>query len=232
MSSCSLACRRLGSRSLVEWVVRRVSEAEQLDNIAVVACPDAAAAVREFAPPDVAVLAEAGDQLTRTQAAIDHFQADAIIRVRIDNPFIDPVFIDRLAAAARRNPDCDFAGFSGKQFGSDATIALGFTAEWYSSRAFTRLSQETDEDARIDPFCYIHSNPEEFQLRWLPIPDALDRPDLRLRIDVEEDWDHAQVIYEALGPDELDWQGVAGLLDRQPAIRERMATLNQSRQSA
>jgi spore coat polysaccharide biosynthesis protein SpsF (cytidylyltransferase family) len=45
-------------------------------------------------------------------------------------------------------------------------------------------------------------------------------------VDIEEDWDHAEAIYEALGPERLDWQRIARLLDHQPALRSRMAALN------
>jgi spore coat polysaccharide biosynthesis protein SpsF (cytidylyltransferase family) len=73
---------------------------------------------------------------------------------------------------------------------------------------------------------YIHSHPELFHLRLLPIPPQLDRDDVRLALEVEEDWDHAQMILEALGPENLEWQRIASLLDEHPAIRARMAALN------
>ena len=76
---------------------------------------------------------------------------------------------------------------------------------------------------------YLYSHPEIFSLRLLPVPTELDRDDLRLTIDVDEDFENAQEIYEALGPESLDWQRIAGLLDQQPAIRERMAYLNRRR---
>ena len=41
-----------------------------------------------------------------------------------------------------------------------------------------------------------------------------------------EDWEHAEAIFDALGPESLDWQGIAGLLEQQPALRQRMALLN------
>ena len=37
-----------------------------------------------------------------------------------------------------------------------------------------------------------------------------------------------QEIFDALGPDSLDWQGIAGLLDQHPALRKRMADLNRT----
>ncbi len=54
---------------------------------------------------------------------------------------------------------------------------------------------------------------------------------MRLAVDTEEDWEHAQTIYEALGPEALDWQRIAGLLEQQPALRTRMAALNRQPES-
>ena len=60
----------------------------------------------------------------------------------------------------------------------------------------------------------------------VPIPAPLNRNDLRLQVDSNEDWEHAEAICDALGPDDLDWQGIAEFLEHQPRIRERMAMLN------
>jgi spore coat polysaccharide biosynthesis protein SpsF (cytidylyltransferase family) len=72
----------------------------------------------------------------------------------------------------------------------------------------------------------VYAHPETYRTRLMRIPAEMDRHDLRLRLDCEEDWDHAQVIYDALGSQEWDWQRIAGLLDGQPALRKRMAVLN------
>ena len=60
----------------------------------------------------------------------------------------------------------------------------------------------------------------------MPLPAEMDRDDLRLKLDHDEDWEHAQEIYDALGPEGLDWQRIAGLLHHQPELRQRMAVLN------
>ena len=73
---------------------------------------------------------------------------------------------------------------------------------------------------------YFYSHPEKFNLRLIPAPPEIDREDVRLTVDLDEDWDHALAIYEALGPEWLDWQRIARLLDHQPALRSRMAVLN------
>ncbi|MDZ7617457.1 MAG: hypothetical protein U1E05_10655, partial [Patescibacteria group bacterium] len=73
---------------------------------------------------------------------------------------------------------------------------------------------------------YIYSHPERFQLRLIPAPREIDRDDVRLTLSGDEDWEHTLAIYDALGPEGLDWQRIALLLDHQPGLRHRMAALN------
>ena len=73
---------------------------------------------------------------------------------------------------------------------------------------------------------YLYSHPEKFNLRLIPAPEGIDRETCRLTIASDEDWDHALAIYDALGPEALDWQRIAELLNHQPALRRRMAALN------
>lgn len=75
---------------------------------------------------------------------------------------------------------------------------------------------------------YVSLHPELFQLRFLPTPVEIDRDDIRLAIDHEEDWEHAHVIFDALGPERLDWRQIAELLAEQPELRKRMASLNRA----
>jgi spore coat polysaccharide biosynthesis protein SpsF (cytidylyltransferase family) len=60
----------------------------------------------------------------------------------------------------------------------------------------------------------------------LALPEGLDQHDVRLTLDVEEDWEHAEQIFDALGHDTLEWQRLVGLLQQQPRLRARMARLN------
>ena len=62
---------------------------------------------------------------------------------------------------------------------------------------------------------------------WLKTASRISRVQT---VDLDEDWDHALAIYEALGPEWLDWQRIARLLDHQPALRSRMAALNRVHQ--
>lgn len=221
--------RKLGGKSLLEWVVRRSTDCQSVDQLVVVLGDtelDVVAA--RLVPPDVPVfLSERVDMLGRVAAAIAAHPAQAVVRICADNPFIDPVLVDRLATAARRGGPWDYVGYCSAD-GQPAVVSpLGVYAEWFLAESLLLADrQATSTLDREQVTRFIYTQPDKFRVQLIPVPLELDREDVRLKIHVEEDWENAQVIYEALGPDEWDWQRIAGLLDHQPALRKRMAVLN------
>jgi spore coat polysaccharide biosynthesis protein SpsF len=223
--------RRLGGQSLLERVVRRVTDCERLGRVIVVASEDADDAfISSLVPPDVPLfVGSQSDMLSRYVAALEEYPADAVVRVSSDNPFVDPMYIDRLVTTAHENPQCDYIGYCTRNGRPAVLSSLGIFAEWCRADALRTAHRKTTSTSDCaQPTQYVYSHSEEFDLRFIPIPQELEQNDLRLKIDLEEDWEHAQTIYEALGPEDLDWRRIAGLLGRQAALRERMAVLNRS----
>jgi spore coat polysaccharide biosynthesis protein SpsF len=226
-----IAQRKLGGQSLLEWVVRRVTDCMRLDGVIVVAC-DAADHhfIRELVPMDVPVfVGSQPDALGRFARALEEYPAEAVVRVPGDNPFIDPALIDRLVTTAEAHPSCDYMSYCSRDGRPAILSPVGVYAEWFRSAALRRVARAAR--SRVDReqvTRYIYSHPEEFNLRLIPAPAEIDRDDVRLTVDIEEDWDHALAIFEALGPEALDWQRIADLLDHQPAMRRRMAVLNRA----
>jgi spore coat polysaccharide biosynthesis protein SpsF len=221
--------RRLAGKSVLEWVVRRITDCQRLDGVIVVAgASDEDRDVCRSVPPDVPVFtSKAGDSLKRVTQALDEYPAEAIVLVRVDWPFIDPNLIDRLVTTADANPACDYISYCLRD-GQPAILSfVGVFAEWCKVKALRKAERRAADLAdRQNVTRYVYSHPEDFCIRLIPAPDQLDREDVRLKVDHEEDWDNLQDIYEALGPDGLEWQRVVRLLDGQPALRERMAALN------
>jgi len=223
--------RKLAGKSLLELVVRRVTDCQRLHGVVVAATDDEQyQQIRQLVPPDVPVFAAAGrDPLATFVAAIDHFDARSVVRLCAHNPFIDPVLIDRLVTTADAHPNCDYISYRCADGRPAILTQLGVVAEWCSAESLRRAHREARRAADRDHVtAYLYSHPELFNVRLIPLPPELDRDDLRLKIDFEEDWEHAQVIFDALGPDEWDWQRIADLLDSQPALRKRMAVLNRA----
>jgi spore coat polysaccharide biosynthesis protein SpsF len=225
------ACRRLGGKSLLEWVVGRMTESQRLDQVVVLApqC-SAAAELAELVPPNVPfVVSHCGDTLGRYVDLLEQHPTEAVVRVVAEHPFVDPVLTDRLVNTADRHSDADYVGYCSRTGQPVVRSALGVIGEWISAAALRRANRTaSDRNHREHVTSFICSHPENFQLRLVPIPRELDREDLRLTIGGEEDWERTQTIFEALGPEHLDYQRVAKLLHHQPALRKRMAALNRT----
>ena len=216
-----IARRRFGGKTLLEWVVRRVGDAQRLSQIVVVAGDDPLTrSLAELAPSDVRTyVSRAEDPLGRLADVAREFQPDAVVRLSVSTPFVDPVLLDRLITVGVNDDECDFAGY---RFGDGRPAVeskMGVFSEWCRSKAILRADREARQRAdRLRPSRYLHSNPEKFSLRFLPAPAKLDRDDLCLAIHDEEDWEHVELILDALGPESLDWQYIMALLDRHPYL--------------
>jgi spore coat polysaccharide biosynthesis protein SpsF (cytidylyltransferase family) len=223
--------RKLGGKPLLELVVRRVSDCQRLSG-AVVLLADLheVERVRRLVPPDVEVFAPAArDPLGRFIATLDRFGADSMVRICAEHPFVDPVLIDRLVNTADAHPHCDYISYALSDGRPAILSQVGMLAEWCSAQALRTAHRDARSHAAREHVTeYLYAHPERFQVRLIPLPAELDRDDLRLKINREEDWEHAQAIYEAIGHDESDWQRITDFLDHQPALRRRMATLNQA----
>lgn len=223
------ASRKLAGKPLLEWVVRQATDCERLDRVVVLSndCPDGRR-LAELAPPDVPVVCSSGrDPLARFVAALEEYPARTVVRIRALTPFLDPVLVDRLVTTGDAHPSCDYVGYCVRRRQPAIQSPLGLLAEWVKADALReadRLANDPDDRQQVTRFIYGH--PERFKVRLVPAPAGLDREDVRLTIDSEEDWDHVQAIYDALGPERLGWRQIADLLDEHPALRERMAALN------
>jgi spore coat polysaccharide biosynthesis protein SpsF len=183
----------------------------------------------KLVPSDVPIfLSREPDMLTRFLRALEQYPAEAVVRVHGDNLFIDPALIDRLVTAAEAG-ECDYVSY-GSRDGRPAVLSpVGVYAEWFRAKTLRRAGHlARDPVDREEVTRYLYCHPERYNVRLIPAPEEIDRDDVRLTIAGDEDWDHALAIYEALGPEALDWQRIARLLNHQPALRRRMEALNRA----
>ena len=125
--------------------------------------------------------------------------------------------------------EADYIGYCSRTGRPAVMSPLGMLGEWFRAAALRQADATAVEEFHREQITgYLYSHPEQFHLRLIPVPPELDRDDVRLTIDGEEDWEHTQTIFEALDPEHLDYQRIAMLLDHQPALRERMAELNRT----
>lgn len=231
LRTAACASRRFGEKSMLEWIVRRVTDAQRLDGvIAMIDQGPCAATLADLVPPDVPVFVNRQpDPLAGLVAALRSYRAAGVVMISIDNPFIDPALIDRLVTTADTHRYCDYISYRSAAGSAAVLSQVGVLAEWCRAEAIMRADREaTDPAERCDIARHLYSHPENYQLRLIPAPAGLDRDDVRLTVNSADDWEHAQAIYEALGPESLDYRQIADLLNHQPALRERMAVLNRA----
>jgi spore coat polysaccharide biosynthesis protein SpsF len=221
--------RKLGGQTVLERVIRSVSESQRLDGVVVLVCDQGEhCCLQKLVPSDIPVfIGSQPDALGRFAKVVEHFGAKAVVRVRGDSLFIDPGLIDRLVTSAESANECDYATYCSHGGRPAMLSSVGIYAEWIRAKALGKAAaRATAADDRRQVTRYLYTHPEKFQLRLLPAPAELDRDDVRLTIEQEEDWEHVLTLYEALGSDRLDCRRIADLLDHHPALRRRMAALN------
>jgi spore coat polysaccharide biosynthesis protein SpsF len=186
--------------------------------------------LRRIVPPDVPVyFSPAPDELGRLIDALSEYPAEALVRISCDHPLVDPVLVDRLVIEAAEQPAIDYVGYSLPDGQPAVLSTLGVFGEWVRTKALIRADRDIPSGSQRQAVtCYFHSQRDRYRLRLLPVPAELQRDDVRLAVDCFEDWENVQDIFEALGPEHVDWQRITGLLDHQPELRRRMAELNRA----
>ena len=207
------AGRKLGGKSLLEWVVRRVTDCQRLDRVIVVASAvEDSRSIVELVPSDVSVfVGSRPDMLSSFVEALEAFPAESVVRVVADNPYTDPVLIDRLVKTADEHPDCDYISYCFRDGRPAILSAVGIFDEWCTADALRAADLKSARPGDREAVTrYLYSHPEEFNVRLIPAPAELERDEVRLSVDCEEGWERAQAIYDALGAEALDWRRVAG----------------------
>jgi len=179
---------RLGGVPLLEWVVRRLLRATTLAQV-VLATSDGASdnALAELgASLGVEVFrGSETDVLGRFVGAAGMSGADNIVRICADNPFIDPVEVDRLVRHFASCP-CDYA--CNHQYRLGSTYADGFGAEIFSAALLETVAATTTEPRHREHLTlYLWDHASDYRLMAVAAPVELAFPELRFDVDTPAD---------------------------------------------
>ena len=176
---------------IIEWILIRVSMSAKLDDF-VFAIPDTSIdqPLYDFlTSKNVNVYrGNEDDVLTRFYETAKKFNGGNIIRICGDNPFIDPVSIDKLIQFFEEK-DCSY-GYN--HIPRENRYPDGAGAEIVDLKTLEKVNNGAKtEEQREHIFNYIWDNPQLFDIQTFdPNEEWLMRPDLRLDIDTREDYDN------------------------------------------
>lgn len=145
------------------------------------------------------------------QAAID-YQADVIVRITSDCPFMDPEVVDLTVGDFLASENLDYISNSRQP---PATFPVGMDIEVMSSNTLARAWKEDDNPAwreHVTPYIYRH--PELFNQRT--VVNDVDHSSFRWTVDTAKDLEFVRRIYSHFGHDRFSWRQVIQLLDQHP----------------
>lgn len=226
------AARRLGGQSLAHRIARRLSDSARLDEVIVTGIN---LPMNLVAGIGVRVLDLPFDHVCeRLAAAADAASADWVVYVPGNRPFVDPALVDCLLTRAHTlDNEHDYVGFTGIDGNWERIRRLGVAGEVCHADALRRLRRNIDRlpksDAELSLAGWLTSAPGAYQLKFVSIPEALDRNDLRFSIEDEADWELAEMLSDHMRDDLTEWQGLTNLLHDNHLLRGVMAEKNASK---
>ncbi len=177
---------------VIEWVVRRVTSSNRLDDV-VVAIPDAPVddVLDCFVREKLGIKVYRGsekDVLKRFTEAGKQVCADYVVRICADNPLVSGEVIDDLIKFFSEEP-CDYAYNQGDS-GQTNRYPDGLGAEIVPFSILERLVQRAAAPRhREHCFSYIADNPNQFHIKTFnPLDERIACPWLKLDLDTLEDY--------------------------------------------
>ena len=220
-----LASSRIHGQNVISWIASRVVQAQQVDRVVLATPTNQRERLARLTPAYVEVVATSGHDVL--QAMVDvtaRYPAQAIVRVGIDNPLVDPGLVDHLITVARSQPDVDYLSFRGADGHPVSSSQLGVFAEWCRVSALITVAREHPVLPGSERLGALLSRHAEFlTLRWIRIPADEPTDGLRFTLHGPDDLDWLDEIIDALGPDQVDWSHLQQITRSHPTLRERMA---------
>lgn len=175
---------QLGEHTLLDWVLQRVLRSTQVDQVVLATSTNSeddklvSAALRLEVN---SIRGSEADVLSRFLLAADDSQADLVVRVCADNPFIAPEELDRLIVD-HRTKNVDYSCNHQQKLSNK--YSDGFGAEILSHDLLKKLANQTTQQAhREHVTSYIWDNQKEFKINAVTAPTELAFPEVKLDID-------------------------------------------------
>ncbi|MDP4176904.1 MAG: glycosyltransferase family protein [Bacillota bacterium] len=134
------------------------------------------------------------DVLERYYFCAKEYNADFIIRVTCDCPFVDYTTIDEIVEEGIK-VKCDYI--------LKENLPVGVTSEAFTFEALEKAYFEADKDyQREHVISYFLDNPDKFKLTFINAKGILNKPEYRLTLDTLEDFNVIKTIYDNLYKEE------------------------------
>jgi spore coat polysaccharide biosynthesis protein SpsF (cytidylyltransferase family) len=208
----------LGGVPVVDWVTRRLAMTAGLDDVLVATSDqpaDDVLARHLVGSGQRVVRGPADDVLGRFQQALGATDADTVVRITADCPFVQPELIS-LGLTTFFECGADYLGTA-----LDGRLPRGFDLEVIRRGAVESAALEAhDPVEREHVTTFVLRRPERFHHAALPAPEWARRPGYRICLDEPPDLSVLRAVVDGLGatPESLDGRAVISFLDANPQV--------------
>jgi len=224
------AQRKLGGQALIMRMARRITECELIDAVYVVGSNVPANLLSGGFAGVESINLPSMHACERLAAAADASGAEWIVCLPANRPFVDAILIDQLVIAAGKSVECDYVGYGTDQGDCCRVEHLGLAGEVCHVDTLRRLRRNAD---RLSTQCeqgsianWLGSAPGAYHLKFIPLPMALDRDDLRFTVEDETDWDDVQLLCETVTNDDSQWDQLTQLVSTNHDLLRSMESRN------
>jgi spore coat polysaccharide biosynthesis protein SpsF len=168
------------------------------------------------------------DVLARFRATAKAANADRIVRICGDSPFVSAPLVDRCVA------ELDSGRYDYVSNKLDRTFPLGFDVEVFTAESFKTVDRNsTSPNEREHVTVYYRDNPESFSLgnvtaeQMFSDKQCLNRSEIRITLDEADDYRLIEAVYEGIEDDEPTIEDVIryidaeGLVDMNGAVKQK-----------
>jgi len=163
------------------------------------------------------------DVLGRVLKAAQKYEIDLIVETCADCPAIDPGVIDMQIKTFLEN-NVDYVGCHLVK-----TYPLGLDGKLFATKTLEEVASITNDPAdRENVSLYIYEHPRKYRILNIEAKGRQRRPDLRLVVDHQEDFDLIEIIYKKLydkKPD-FNYDDILDLLERRPELAKLNKDVN------
>jgi spore coat polysaccharide biosynthesis protein SpsF (cytidylyltransferase family) len=219
--------RKLGGHSLLMRMARRITECQWVDRVFIVGSNIPAPLLNGGISGVEIMNLPSMHACERIAVAADASSAEWVVCLPANRPFVDAALIDQLISAAVKAGECDYAGYGNGLDDCERIEHLGLAGEVCHVDTLRRLRRNCDRlpaDSEHGAIAsWLAVAPGAYHLKFVPLPAALDRDDLRFAVQDESDWDDMQLLCETVSHEEAQWDGWTKLIAGSDSLRRSMS---------
>jgi len=202
--------KKFGRHSLLEWSLRRLSEAALLDHIAIVGPKALESQLLKSSLQGAHWIAcDSPCAVERSETVAQKLVAKWLVYTSPKCPFVDEILLDRMIGAGWKHPDADYVGYFSPTKPAFSLSSLGLVGEMVHRRTLEKLLtlRSANADSRTVP-TRVREGVDVFNCRLLPLPTALDNERLRFSFESADDWEQLDALLE-LSDQDADYRRLA-----------------------